>query len=491
MQHDRTPNRTARWLLVALASASLLALGGCSMFGKDKEPEDKLAKVAPEQMYADARKSMRAGNYPTAVQKYEALEARYPFSNQAKQGQLDLLYSYYKNRSTESAIDQADQFIRENPTHPRVDYAYYIRGLTYFDYGAGALERLFHADVSKRPPQESQKALQSFQILLQRYPTSPYAVDARQRLVYLRNRLADFELSVARYYMKRGAYIGAANRARGIIEQYDGAPAVDGALEVMAAAYRNLGLDTLAQQADAVRKANPKGAPVDKDAVPMVAGVSYPAGTEPPEGGAAGFFNIGGSAQRGGRWDVVGGVAMNSSQSLDFEGGTTADISSSPGFTLGAGYNFNDHLRAGGEFIYDSKDYKAHVIGGNPGESFDVKGSLDTMSLMVNGTWNMLSGPLTPYVTGALGYNWVDTNVVNGPPTVACWWDPWWGYVCTGSQNTKTLDGFAYSAGLGVRWDLSPWLLATAGYQMKWVDLGNSKGTPTFDGFSLLFGYKF
>lgn len=491
MPHDRTHYRTARWLLVALAAASLLALGGCSGFGKSKEKEDKLAKVPPEQMYADARKSLKAGNYPSAVQKYEALEARYPFSNQAKQGQLDLLYAYYKNRATESAIDQADQFIRENPTHPRIDYAYYVRGLTYFDYGAGALERLFRADTSKRPPQESQKALQSFQILVQRYPKSPYAADARQRLVYLRNRLADFELSVARYYMKRGAYIGAANRARGVIEQYDGAPAVDGALRVMEQAYRNLGLDTLANQARAVRDANPKGTTLDKAAIPMVAGVSYPAGTEAPEPGSGGFFNTGGSAQRGGRWDVTAGAAINSSKSLDFEGGTTADIASGTAFTLGANYSFSDHLRVGGEFDYDSKNYKAHIIGNDPGESFDVKGSLDTMSLMVNGTWNILSGPLTPYVTGGIGYDWVDTNIIDGPPTIGCWWSPWWGYVCTGSQNTKTLDGFAYQLGLGARWDLGPAWMASVGYNRKWIDLGNSSGTTSFDGFNLLLGYKF
>ncbi len=156
----------------------------------------------------------------------------------------------------DSAVDQADEFIRENPTHPRVDYAYYIRGLVYFEGGASSLERLFRADIAKRPPHEAEKSFQAFQTLVQQYPKSPYAADARQRMVYLRNRLADYQIAVARYYMKRGAYVGAASRARGVIEIYDGAPAADEALAIMAEAYRRLGVDELATVADNVRKAN-------------------------------------------------------------------------------------------------------------------------------------------------------------------------------------------------------------------------------------------
>ena len=140
---------------------------------------------------------MRTGNYPSAIQRYELLEARYPFSEQAKQGQLDLMYAYYKNHAAESAVDQADQFIRENPAHPRVDYAHYIKGLVYFESGANWVERLFRADIAKRPPQDARKSFQSFQTLVQQYPKSPYAADARQRMVYLRNRLADYEVGRA------------------------------------------------------------------------------------------------------------------------------------------------------------------------------------------------------------------------------------------------------------------------------------------------------
>jgi outer membrane protein assembly factor BamD len=246
-----------RLLVSILLATSLLATAGCSslkFWGDDDG--NKVIEGSPEQLYRDAAKDLRNNNYPGAIQRLEMLEARYPFSGQAKQGQLDLIYAYYKNRSPDSAIDQADQFIRENPTHPRVDYAYYVRGLVYFESGANWLERKFKVDIAKRPPHEARKSFQAFQTLVQSYPRSPYAADARQRMIYLRNRLADYEVEVARYYLKRGAYVGAANRAKGVIEGYDGAPAVDDALKILAASYRRLEVDDLAKVADQVRQAN-------------------------------------------------------------------------------------------------------------------------------------------------------------------------------------------------------------------------------------------
>lgn len=245
-----------RVLVVSALTVVFGATAGCGLFGRGKGDEQELAKDSPEQIYLDAQKDLRNTNYPTAISRFEMLEARYPFSDQAKQGQLDLMYAYYKARQAESAIDQAEQFVRENPTHPRVDYAHYIRGLVYFESGANWLERVFRADIAKRPPHEARKSFQAFQTLIQQYPKSPYAADARQRMIYLRNRLADYEVAVARYYIKRGAYVGAANRARGVIEGYDGAPAVADALDIMAQAYERLGVDDLAKVAENVRQAN-------------------------------------------------------------------------------------------------------------------------------------------------------------------------------------------------------------------------------------------
>jgi len=256
------PTRTV--LLVLVTAIAAAGVTGCRSRG-----EVDAVRGSAQAIHAEARKALANHSFDNAVVRLEALEARYPFSEEAKQGQLDLLYAYYKNREAESAIDQADQFIRENPTHPRVDYAHYIKGLVYFEGGASFLERLFHADISKRPPQEARQSFQSFQTLVQQSPKSPYAADARQRMIYLRNKLADYELAVARYYMKRGAFVGAANRARGVIETYDGAPATLDALAVMAEAYRRLGIDDMAVAIDGILAQNRSpddlnGKPVDK-----------------------------------------------------------------------------------------------------------------------------------------------------------------------------------------------------------------------------------
>jgi outer membrane protein assembly factor BamD len=238
------------FVLLGLAAAAALAMTGCKG-GSDVRPT-----AAPDKLYDLAAQDMRSNNFKAAIQRLESLESYYPFTNAAKQGQLDLMYAYYRNGEAESAIDQADQFIRENPTHPRVDYAYYIRGLVYFETGAGWLEETFHADVTRRPPHESRKALQSFQTLLQQYPRSPYAADARQRAVFLRNKLADYELAVAKYYIQRQAYVAAVNRARSVIENYDGSPAAIEALGIMAEGYRKLDIPDLAAVAESVRQAN-------------------------------------------------------------------------------------------------------------------------------------------------------------------------------------------------------------------------------------------
>jgi len=245
--------------IAVLAAALLLGLAGCG--NKSKELIGNADKL-----YEAAQKAANNGNYRDAITYYEQLEARFPFSNPARQGQLDLMYAYYKNREPESAIDQADQFIRENPAHPRVDYAYYIKGLVQFERNPNFLERWFNADLSERPPIDARKSFQAFQTLLQRFPNSEYAPDARQRMIFLRNRLANYEVYVANYYLKRGAYVGAINRAKYTIENYDGAPQIRRALEIMAASYTKLGMQDLAAESEKVLKENFAGADARQEA---------------------------------------------------------------------------------------------------------------------------------------------------------------------------------------------------------------------------------
>ena len=242
--------KNSRTRLTALAIAAfVLALTGCS--NKTREQIGNADKL-----YELAKKASDNGNYRDAITYYEQLEARFPFSNPARQAQLDLMYAYYRNREPESAIDQADQFIRENPAHPRVDYAYYIKGLVQFERNPNFLERWFNADLSERPPIDARKSFQAFQTLIQRFPNSEYVDDSRQRMIFLRNRLASYEVYVANYYLERGAYVGAINRAKFAIENYDGAPQIRRALEIMSDAYRKLGMTDLAADSDRVLREN-------------------------------------------------------------------------------------------------------------------------------------------------------------------------------------------------------------------------------------------
>jgi outer membrane protein assembly factor BamD len=239
---------------VLLAAVIVLLLAtGCRSHRADD------AKSGPEQIYAKAQKAIRSGSYAEAVKQLEALQSRFPFSEPARQAQLDLIYAYYKSNQVDPAVDSADTFIRENPTNPRVDYAYYMKGLVYFERQSNWIERWFKVDLSQRPPVNAKKSFDAFYQLLEKYPKSVYVGDAQQRMIYLRNRLADFELHVALYYMRRGAYVGALNRAKYCVEYYDGAPAVKGSMKVMVEAYYDLKMTDLAQSAERVYADNYPG----------------------------------------------------------------------------------------------------------------------------------------------------------------------------------------------------------------------------------------
>ena len=239
-----------RGSVVALCVA-LAAVGGCRSHRVSDEK-----KITPEVLYKRARHDLDSNDYNAAIKIYEQLTARFPFTDEARQSRLDLIYAYYRAGEGESAIDAAETFIRENPTHPRVDYAYYVEGLVDFERTPNVIEHLFRADLSQRPPSTARKAFAAFKKVVEQYPKSEYAHDSLQRMIYLRNRLANYEVHVARYYFKRGAYIAAAQRAKGAIEQYDGAPAVREALEIMIASYDRLNLPALATQAREVYAAN-------------------------------------------------------------------------------------------------------------------------------------------------------------------------------------------------------------------------------------------
>ena len=224
-------------LLVGVAGASL---AGCS------HRQNVVQDAGPEALYDKGHQAMEGSNYAGAIQLFMQLQSRYPFSPESRQAQLDLIYLYYKSQQPESAVDAAEQFERENPTHPRVDYALYMKGRVYFDQAPNILEKLFKVDLSVRPPKDTLKSFSTFQELIRRFPNSEYVPDARQRMVFLRNRLAAYENHVADYYIRRGAYVAAANRAKYAVEHYPGAPQLQDSLKLMITAYEKLGMQDLA-----------------------------------------------------------------------------------------------------------------------------------------------------------------------------------------------------------------------------------------------------
>ena len=235
-------------LSIFLISCFLIA--GCS---KDEATD---LRSSADIIYEKATNSMENGNYRNATNYLEVLTTSFPFSNQAKQAQLDLIFAHYRSAAFEEAIDEAKQFEKENPTHPRVDYALYMRGLALFEGQHSWYHDVFDVDLTKRSPIKAEESFSVFSQLIRRYPNSVYVDDSRQRMIFLRNRLAKYENHVAQHYMERGAYVAAINRAKFSIEQYNGAPATIKSLKIIADGYKNLGMSDLAANAESIYLAN-------------------------------------------------------------------------------------------------------------------------------------------------------------------------------------------------------------------------------------------
>jgi outer membrane protein assembly factor BamD len=242
----------ARRGLLLLPLLSLALIAGC----QGNRDQQRLSKLTPESLYERGQKAMRSTDFEEAVRVFEALSARYPFTSQSRQARIDIIYSYYRLGEKESAKDAAETFIRENPTHPRIDYAWYIKGLIDFERTPYAVERWLKVDLDARPPQSARDGFQSLRTVVTRFPKSIYAHDARRRMVHLRNRLANYELQIAHHYIDRNAWVAAAQRARQAVEQYDGAPATKEALRIMLRCYRELDYKELADNTERVFREN-------------------------------------------------------------------------------------------------------------------------------------------------------------------------------------------------------------------------------------------
>lgn len=236
------------------ASAALLVLATVLTTGCETTPQDEYAGISPDKLYADAKEDQTDGNYDTAIKKFEKVEARASGTLLAQQAQLDLAYTYYKTDDKPQALAKLDRFIRLHPTSPALDYAYYLQGLINFNDDLGFFGRLARQDLAERDQQASRDAYDAFKQLIDRFPNSKYTPDARLRMNYVVNSLAEGEVSVARYYLRRGAYVAAANRAQQAVKEYRQSPAVEEALAIMVKSYTKLGLTDLADDAQRVLK---------------------------------------------------------------------------------------------------------------------------------------------------------------------------------------------------------------------------------------------
>jgi outer membrane protein assembly factor BamD len=236
---------------IAVYFLAALLCFGCAGSG-----EDETVGWSAQRLYGEAKDAMGSKDWPRAVRYLEKLEARYPYGRFAQQAQLEIAYCHYKDGERVSAIAAIDRFIKLYPNHANADYAWYLKGLINFNDQYGVLANLTTPDMSDRDPKSARESFSAFKEVTTRYPGSRYAPDAMLRMRYLVNALASHEVHVARYYMKRGAYLAAANRAQYAIKSYAQAPAIEEAVFVLVLAYDRLGMDDLRDAADRVMRAN-------------------------------------------------------------------------------------------------------------------------------------------------------------------------------------------------------------------------------------------
>jgi outer membrane protein assembly factor BamD len=195
---------------------------------------------------------MADGDYARAIQYFQRLEARYPFGRYAQQAQLEVAYAYYRENDPAQAIAACDRFIKLHPNHPSVDYAYYLKGVVNFYEDQSLLAQFADQDATERDPRSARDSFAAFKDLATKFPDSKYTPDALARLNFLVNALASHEVHVARYYMSRGAYLAAANRAQYTVKTYPEAPAVEEALYIMVQAYERMGMKDLRDDSERV-----------------------------------------------------------------------------------------------------------------------------------------------------------------------------------------------------------------------------------------------
>lgn len=241
-----------RFSFLLLILSLFTAISGCSSTSE----EDDTVDMSPEEIYTEAKTRLDENEYQSAIRYYEVLQSRYPYGSYSEQAQLDIIYAYYKFDEPESAILAAERFIKLHPNHQRVEYAYYMRALASDSADPNIIYRLFSQDPSERDPKAARRAFGFYKELIRKFPDSRYANGSINSMHRIRDSLAQYQFWVTDFYIQRKAYVAAANRAKFIIENFQGTPIVPDAMAAMITAYLNLKLDDLAQDTFKVLELN-------------------------------------------------------------------------------------------------------------------------------------------------------------------------------------------------------------------------------------------
>lgn len=282
------PSRPRPLLLRAALAAAALALAACASDG-DEPPDnpfkgprsERELRLEADGLYKLARQSLDQADFQGALARYGQIQIRYPFTEHATQAQLEMIYAKYRAFDPDGALQTADRFLKEHPRHGSVDYVYYLKGLVNCQRDESLLEGVM--DSTRQDVSYARRAFDDFALLTQRYPNSRYAGDARQRMVFLRNKIARHELAIVKYYIRRGAHLAAARRAEQIVANYPGAPATAEALALLESSYREAGLAVQADEVRRLREANPAVSAAEPAPVERPGGIFGPPPDPIPE----------------------------------------------------------------------------------------------------------------------------------------------------------------------------------------------------------------
>jgi len=453
-----------RALASALALGLLLLSPGCS------SKISRQTGLTDAGLLSLAEKKAEQKKYTEAAETYQLLIERYPNSPLASRAMFGVAATRMANKDYAEAEVAFDDFLRLYPADPKVPEALFLKG------------ELLSRQVLKpgRDQTKTREAVKAYSLFLEKDPSSPRAAEVKGKIRDLRNRLALHEITVVSHLLSRKIYDGAEARARRALQEFPDVPATPTLMSLLATAMQKEGKkDEAAQERMALAEKYP-GYEEKK---------WYSVSNLAPAGDPASSYQ-----GRKGRYEITLQPRYVASKNIDGAGGSALALDPAPGIGLGFGYNFTNKFALHLDGSWGRSDYQATIAttdtNGNPTGSTTAGGTLDTTTFALNMSYYVLDGPLTPFLMGGIGWTFVDSNIPSGPPQGVCWYDPWYGYVCTSYQNTYTKNYFSYNLGLGVRWDVMSGFFLRGSVGWQWVDLGQA-GTTDFMGGRLDLGYMF